>query len=444
MSQLTKEDLKKKIQDLNIEFIRLQFTDVFGAMKSVSVTSDELDSAMAGELMFDGSSIDGFARVEESDQVLIPDTSTFNVMPWRPSDKGVASLVCDVYNPDGTPFEGCPRNILKSALKECQDMGYRFNVGPEGEFFLFHTDEKGRPVFDIHDTAGYFDLAPYDMGEDARRNIILTMKKMGFKIEASHHEVAPGQHEIDFKYDEALRTADNWMTFKDIVKNVANNFGLYATFLPKPFSSENGNAMHCNQSLYTNGSNAFYDPNNKENKLSDIAYYYIGGLLNHAKGMTLISNPIINSYKRLLPGYEAPTTVAWSTKNRTTLVRVPASRGKSTRVELRNPDPIANPYLVFAVMLKAGLEGVKNKIKPPSEIEKNIFDMSSKERNKLHVDKLPRDLYEAIEEMEKDSLVKEALGEHVFNLFIKAKRKEWNDYARHVHKWEIDNYLAKY
>ncbi len=445
MDDLTKEELREKMAEQDIEFIRLQFTDVFGVMKSVSITVDELDAAMDGQLMFDGSSIDGFARVEESDQVLIPDTSTFNVMPWRPSEKGVARLMCDVYNPDGTPFEGCPRNILKKAVKEAEDMGYEFNVGPEGEFFLFHTDEKGRPVFDVHDTAGYFDLAPYDMGEDARRSMILTMKKMGFRIEASHHEVAKGQHEIDFKYDEALATADNWMTFKDIVKNIAKNHGLYATFLPKPFSNDNGNAMHCNQSLFKNGENAFFDCDNYDNgELSDIAYYYIGGLLRHAKGMTLISNPIVNSYKRLLPGYEAPTNIGWSAKNRSTLVRVPASRGCGTRVELRNPDPTANPYLIFAVMLKAGLEGIKNKVTPPKEIEDNIFEMSTSEQKKLNVEKLPRDMHEAINEMKKDHLVKKAVGEHVFNLYLKAKVKEWEEYNSQVHSWEIDNYLSKY
>ncbi len=445
MSDMTTRELKQEIMDLNIEFIRLQFTDVFGIMKSVSITVDELDAALNGELMFDGSSIDGFARVEESDQMVVPDVSTFNIMPWRPKDKGVARLVCDVYNPDGTPFEGCPRYILKTTIQEAKEMGFNFNVGPEGEFFLFHTNEKGRPIFDIHDTAGYFDLAPYDMGENARRNMILNMKQMGFKIEASHHEVAKGQHEIDFKYNEALTTADNWMTFKDIVKNIAQNHGLYATFFPKPFTDDNGNAMHCNQSLCTlEGENVFYDPKAKPNQLSQTAMHYIGGLLKHAQGMTLINNPIVNSYKRLLPGYEAPTNIAWSTKNRSTLVRVPSSRGSGTRVELRSPDPVANPYLVFAVMLKAGLKGIQDQIEPPPEIEKNIFEMPKDEQEKLKIKKLPRDLYEAIHAMEKDQLVKEALGEHVFNLYLKAKQKEWDEYARQVHRWEIDKYLGKF
>jgi glutamine synthetase len=439
----TKEEVKKRVKELDIEFIRLQFTDIFGVMKNTSITIDELDAALEGELMFDGSSIDGFARINESDQTLVPDLSTFQITPWRPSEKGVARLICDVYNPDGTPFKGCPRYILKEALKEAEDMDFTLNVGPEGEFFLFNTDEKGKPIFDIHDTAGYFDLSPSDMGEDARRSIILTMKEMGFRIEASHHEVAPGQHEIDFKYDDALTTADNWMTFKDIVKNIAKNHKLYATFMPKPFSGENGNAMHCNQSLFSNSTNIFYDPDN-EKELSSLALNYIGGLIKHAKGITAICNPIINSYKRLLPGYEAPTNIAWSTTNRSTLVRIPASRGNSTRIELRNPDPIANPYLVFTVMLKAGLEGIKNKIQPPEEINKNIFELENKQKNNLDMDRLPRDLQEALFEMKKDSMVKDALGEHIFNRFLQAKQKEWDTYNAEVHNWEIKEYLFNY
>ncbi len=439
----TKEEVKKCVKELDIEFIRLQFTDIFGVMKNTSITIDELDAALEGELMFDGSSIDGFARINESDQALVPDLSTFQITPWRPSEKGVARLICDVYNPDGTPFKGCPRYILKEALKEAEKLNYTLNVGPEGEFFLFNTDEKGKPIFDIHDTAGYFDLSPSDMGEDARRNIILTMKEMGFKIEASHHEVAPGQHEIDFKYDDALKTADNWMTFKDIVKNIAKNHDLYATFMPKPFTGENGNAMHCNQSLFSNSTNIFYDPNN-ELKLSSLALHYIGGLIKHAKGITAICNPIINSYKRLISGYEAPTNIAWSTTNRSTLLRIPANRGDSTRIELRNPDPIANPYLVFAVMLKAGLDGIKNKIQPPAEINQNVFELEKKQKDELEIPKLPRDLQEALNDMKKNSLVKETLGEHVFNRFLEAKQKEWDKFNSEVHNWEINEYLFNY
>ncbi len=428
------------MKERGIEFIRLQFTDIFGIMKSMTIMSDELDKAFAGELMFDGSSIDGFARIEESDQCVVPDPATFEVMPWRPREEGVARMICDIYTPDGTPFAGCPRHALKRAIKEAEDMGYTLNIGPEGEFFLFYTDEKGHPTFDIHDTAGYFDLAPVDMGEDARRDIILTLKKMGFKIEASHHEVAPGQHEIDFKYDEALITADNWVTFRDVVKNVAKQYNLYATFMPKPFSGENGNAMHCNQSLFTEDTNAFCNPDNQEG-LSDIARYYIGGLLQHSRGMAAITNPIVNSYKRLRPGYEAPIHVAWSTSNRSTLIRIPASRGNSTRIELRNPDPTANPYLVFALMLRAGLEGIKNKITPPEAINGNLYNMPDLAQE---IPMFPRDLQEAIDEMKEDPLVKETLGDHIMSRYIDAKQKEWDDYAESVHNWEIRRYLDKF
>ncbi|MDW7673334.1 MAG: type I glutamate--ammonia ligase [Bacillota bacterium] len=432
-----------KVEEAGIEFIRLQFIDIFGVLKSVNVTPDELEDALDGHLMFDGSSIDGFARINESDQALVPDPDTFQIMPWRPTEKGVARMICDVHNPDGTPFEGCPRGNLKRVLQEAIDMGFELNMGPEGEFFLFHTDDRGTPTLDIHDKAGYFDLAPIDNGEDARRDIVLTMKQMGFRIEASHHEVAPGQHEIDFKYDEALRTADKWVTFRDVVKNIAKQHKLYATFMPKPFAGENGSAMHCNQSLFKNGENIFYDPE-REYKLSEEALYYMGGILQHAKGMTAIVNPIINSYKRLRPGYEAPIHIAWSNSNRSTLIRVPSRRGKATRVELRSPDPVANPYLAFAVMLKAGLEGIKNRITPPPSVEEDVYNLTAKQRAALDLEYLPRDLYAALKEMERDSLVKEAIGSHCYNRFLEGKYKEWNEYAEQVHQWEINNYLGKY
>lgn len=396
------DNIYQNIKQHHIDFIRLQFVDIFGFAKNMTIHTDQLDEALHGQLMFDGSSIDGFARIEESDMFLKPDINTFQVNPWRPSDKGVAHIYCDVYNTDGTPFEGCPRNTLKRVLKEAALLGYTLSVGPEGEFFLFLTDERGEPVFNIHDHAGYFDLSPIDKGEDARQDIILTMKKLGFHIEASHHEVAPGQHEVDFKYDEALSIADKWMTFKHIVKNTAHKHGLYASFIPKPFSNQNGNAMHCNQSLQDmNGNNAFYDET-KESGLSGIARYYIGGLLKHAKGMAAIANPIVNSYKRFQPGYEAPSNIAWSGSNRSALIRIPHARGNGTRIELRNPDPTANPYLVFAIMLKAGLEGIKNQIEPPPEVLGNIYDMSEKERSKNKIGTYPRDLHTALEYMRED------------------------------------------
>ena len=438
-----KQQVFNKVEEAGIEFIKLQFIDIFGVLKSVNVTPDELANALDGNLMFDGSSIDGFARINESDQCLVPDPDTFQVMPWRPREKGVARMLCDVYNPNGTPFEGCPRGILKNVLKEATAMGFELNMGPEGEFFLFHTNEKGNPTLDIHDQAGYFDLAPMDNGEDARRDIVLTMKQMGFRIEASHHEVAPGQHEIDFKYDEALRTADKWVTFRDVVKNIAKQHGLYATFMPKPFTGENGSAMHCNQSLFKDGENIFCNDDG-DYQLSETALYYLGGLLKHAKGMTAIGNPTVNSYKRLKPGFEAPTHIAWSNTNRSTLIRVPAVRGKATRIELRNPDPVANPYLAFAIMLKAGMEGIKNKITPPPPVEADVNNLTEKQRAALDIDHLPRDLYVALKEMENDPLIEETIGTHCHNRFLEGKYKEWREYDVQVHKWEYENYLRKY
>ena len=438
-----KQKVLKKVEEDGIEFIRLQFIDIFGILKSINITPDELNEAFDGSLMFDGSSIDGYARINESDQCLVPDPGTFQIMPWRPAEKGVARMICDVYNTDDTPFEGCPRGNLKRVLKEAHDMGYEVNMGPEGEFFLFHTDDKGRPTFDIHDNAGYFDLSPVDYGEDARRDIVLTMKEMGFRIEASHHEVAPGQHEIDFKYDEALKTADKWTTFRDVVKNVAKKHDLYATFMPKPFTRENGSAMHFNQSLSKDGENIFYDDTAKY-QLSSVAMHYLGGLLQHAKGMTAITNPVINSYKRLRPGFEAPVSIAWSTSNRSALVRVPGKTGKSTRLELRHPDPVANPYLAFAVAIKSGLDGISRKIEPPEPVEGDVTCLSSKQTAEMDIENLPRDLYSALKAMEQDPLIKEAIGEHCHERFLEGKYAEWYEYDKQVHQWEIDAYLNKY
>ncbi|MTI47812.1 MAG: type I glutamate--ammonia ligase [Firmicutes bacterium] len=440
--------LKKKIitevKEQNIKFIRLLFTDIFGFSKNVSITTDELEKALDGELMFDGSSVDGYGRIEESDMYLVPDLDTFQPVTLRPGAEKVAHIYCDVYGTDKKPFEGCPRQILKSALAEAKELGYELNVGPEGEFFLFNIDDSGNPIVnDIHDNAGYFDLSPFDQGEKTRRDIILKMKQLGFSIEASHHEVAPGQHEVDFRYNEALDIADKWMTFKLIVKNIAHNHGLYASFIPKPFSKESGNAMHCNQSLVRNGKNVFYD-SKTDSELSKTAEYYIGGLIKHAKSIAAICNPTINSYKRLVPYYEAPTNIAWSASNRSAFIRIPDTRGAGTRVELRTPDPTANPYLVYAVMLKAGLDGIKNKIEPPKRVDKNIYDMTKEEREEFEVEQYPRNLQEALDYMEKSSLVKETLGEHTFNIFLREKRKEWIDFDTKVHDWEINKYLCKY
>jgi len=437
----SKEELLKKANDLELEFIHLQFTDIMGVMKNVSITTEQLEKALDNEIMFDGSSIDGFVRIEESDMYLRPDLSTFVVFPWNPKE---ARLICDVYKSDGTPFDGCPRNTLKKVLKEAKDMGYIMNVGPECEFFLFHTDEKGEPSLETHDNAGYFDLAPVDLGGNARRDMTIALKQMNFEIEASHHEVAPGQHEIDFKYADALTTADNIMTFKMVVRIIAQRHGLHATFMPKPKFGINGSGMHTNMSLATlDGKNAFFDAND-DMQLSETAYHFLGGVLKHAKGFAALTNPTVNSYKRLVPGYEAPVLIAWSASNRSPLIRIPAKRGNSTRIELRNPDPSANPYLALAVVLKAGLDGIKNKIDPPIPVTSNLYDMEDIEMKEKGIESLPANLYEAIKELTKNEVIKDALGKHVYEKFVDAALLEWNEYSRYISEWELDRYLRKF
>lgn len=442
MSKYTKQDIIQMVEDEDVEFIRLQFTDMFGTLKNVAITKSQLEKALNNQCMFDGSSIEGFVRIEESDMYLYPDLDTFVIFPWRPQQGKVARIICDIYRPDGKPFEGDPRYILKRTISEAAELGYQFNVGPECEFFLFHTDEDGRPTTISHERAGYFDLGPVDLGENARRDMVLTLEDMGFEIEASHHEAAPAQHEIDFKYDEALRTADNVMTFKLAVKTIAKRFGLFASFMPKPKHGVNGSGMHINISVSKDGKNIFDDPSN-ELGLSQEAYYFIGGVMKHMKGMTAITNPLINSYKRLIPGYEAPVYVAWSGTNRSPLIRIPAARGEGTRVELRSPDSAANPYLALAVCLAAGLDGIKNKITPPKAVDGNIFDMSAEEMAALDIQALPADLNEAIEEMEKDSFIQEVLGSHVSRKYAEAKREEWAAYRQQITDWEINEYLYK-
>ena len=439
----TKEEVLYIAQEKGVKFIRLQFTDIFGILKNVAITIEQLEKALDGELMFDGSSIEGFVRIEESDMYLWPDPDTFVVFPWRPRDGGVARLICDVYNPDGTPFAGDPRNVLKSVLAEATAMGYALNVGPELEFFLFHTNSEGLPTTITHDKASYFDLTPVDLGENARRDMVLALEQMGFDIEASHHEVAPGQHEIDFKYADALSTADKIATFRFVVRTIAQQHGLHATFMPKPIYGINGSGMHTNQSLTKNGRNVFYDPADPK-ELSQEAYHYIAGLMKHARSFTAITNPTINSYKRLVPGYEAPCYIAWSGRNRSPLIRVPAKRGSSTRIELRSPDPSCNPYLALAVQLKAGLDGIKNKLIPPPAVDQNIFAMSSAERKKEGIESLPESLDEALAELRNNPVVMEALGEHIVERFIEAKTKECDGYRMIVHQWELDQYLAMY
>ncbi|NSW89375.1 MAG: type I glutamate--ammonia ligase [Firmicutes bacterium] len=444
MSRYGKEDVLKLVEELDVKFIRLQFTDIFGMLKNVAITSEQLEKALNNKCMFDGSSIEGFVRIEESDMYLAPDPNSFAVFPWRPQTGKVARLICDVLNPDGTPFEGDPRYVLKKALKKAADMGYeKFNVGPECEFFLFLTDNEGNPTIKTHDNAGYFDLGPVDLGENSRRDICLALEEMGFEIEASHHEVAPGQHEIDFKYQEALTTADNIMTFKMVVKTIAQKNSLHATFMPKPIFGINGSGMHTNISLFKDGKNAFYDETDSL-QLSQEAYWFIGGLIKNIRSITAITNPTVNSYKRLVPGYEAPVYIAWSARNRSPLIRIPAARGEATRLELRCPDPSCNPYLALAVILIAGLDGIENKIQPPLPIDKNIFEMTEEQRLKEGILSLPGSLEEAINELEKSKLAEEILGKHIFVKYIEAKRKEWDDYRTKITKWELEHYLTKY
>ena len=436
----TKEEVLREAQEKGVKFIRLQFTDIFGVLKNVAITVGQLEKALDGEMMFDGSSIEGFVRIEESDMYLRPDPDTFLIFPWRPN---VARLICDVYNPDGTPFAGCPRSTLKRTLAEAAELGYTLNVGPELEFFLFHTDSEGRPTTITHDKAGYFDLTPVDLGENARRDMVITLEQMGFEIEASHHEVAPGQHEIDFKYSDALDVADKIATFRFVIRTVAQQHGLHATFMPKPIYGINGSGMHSNQSLFKDGKNAFYDQDGAL-ELSEIAYNYIAGLMKHARSFAAITNPTVNSYKRLVPGYEAPCYIAWSGRNRSPLIRIPAKRGSSTRVELRSPDPSCNPYLATAVQLKAGLDGIKHKLVPPAAVDLNIFAMNEAERQARGIYSLPGSLDEALQELSQNELIKEALGDHIFARYMEAKQKECDSYRVAVHQWELDCYLEMY
>ena len=444
MSRYTKDDIFRMVEEEDVEFIRLQFTDIFGTLKNIAITSSQLEKALDNKCMFDGSSVEGFVRIEESDMYLYPDYDTFEIFPWRPQQGKVARLICDVYTPDGKPFEGDPRWILKKTIKEANEMGYRFDVGPECEFFLFHTDDNGLPTTLSHEKAGYFDLGPNDLGENIRRDMVLTLEEMGFEIEASHHEVAPAQHEIDFKYDEVLKTADNIQTFKMTVKTIAKRHGLYATFMPKPKFGISGSGMHINMSLATEeGKNIFADENGKIG-LSDDAYHFIAGIMKHARGMSAITNPLVNSYKRLVPGYEAPVYIAWSAKNRSPLIRIPASRGNGTRVELRNPDPTANPYLVLALCLAAGLDGIKNKIEVPESVDCNIYEMTPGERRAAGIENMPADLKEAVDCLVAAEFLCSVLGEHITTKYVEAKMKEWENYTTRVSQWEIDEYLYKY
>jgi glutamine synthetase len=442
-----KDDRKSRILDRvereKVKFIRLQFTDILGVTKNVEVPDRQFEEALDGGIMFDGSSIEGFVRIEESDMYLRPDLDTFQVFPWTyAGSERVGRIICDIANPDGTPFAGCPRTTLKRAIAVAAQKGFAMRAGPEAEFFLFQRRD-GRPTTETHDSGGYFDLTPVDLGEDVRREIILVLEQMGFHVEAAHHEVAPGQHEIDFRYDDALATADNVSTFRFVVKNVASRHGLHATFMPKPILGVNGSGMHTHQALFASGKNAFHDPKG-DWQLSKTCLYYIGGLLRHAKGFCAITNPLVNSYKRLVPGYEAPTAIAWSEHNRSPLIRVPAARGANTRIELRMPDPSCNPYLALSVMLRAGLDGIEKLADPGPPVNKNIYTMSHRERRHLRIDELPGSLSEALDEFERSELMRDTLGDHIVDHFLAAKRAEWDSYIRHVSPWEIERYLNTY
>ena len=443
--QLTDEDIKKMIEEYDVQFIKLQFVDINGQVKNLAVPSEHIDRVLNNEMMLDGSSIKGFRNIETSDMFFYPDKNTFQILPWQEQNgRNSARVICDIYNSDGTPFEGCPRCNLKRLMAEAQKLGFSMNIGPEAEFFLFEKDEEGHITTKTHDRAGYYDMGPDDLGEEVRTDIVSTLQDMGFDIEASHHEVADGQHEIDFKYSDILTTADNVVTFRIVVKAIAAAYGLHATFMPKPIFGINGSGMHCNISLSDlKGKNAFYDPKG-EYQLSDTARYAIGGMLKHIKSITAILNPTVNSYKRIVPGYEAPVYMAWSLANRSALLRVPAKRGVSTRVELRSPDPSCNPYLAFATILAACLDGVRNKIEPPKPVESNIYKLSDKERKRLRIESLPGSLKEALDYMQRSLIAKTALGPHIVDEFVTAKEIEWDNFRTYVSQWEIDKYLAKY
>lgn len=444
MAKYTKEDIFRLAKEENVKYIRLQFTDLLGIIKNVEIPVSQLTKALDNKMMFDGSSIEGFVRIEESDMYLYPDLDTWVVFPWTAEKGKVARLICDIYKADGTPFEGDPRNNLKRVLKEMEELGFtEFNLGPEPEFFLFKVDEKGNPTLELNDNGGYFDLAPMDLGENCRRDIVLELEEMGFEIEASHHEVAPGQHEIDFKYAGALRSCDDIQTFKLVVKTIARKHGLHATFMPKPLFGVNGSGMHCNLSLFKNGENVFFDPNG-DLQLSDDARHFIAGILKHAPAFTAVANPTVNSYKRLVPGYEAPCYVAWSAQNRSPLVRIPASRGVSTRVEVRSVDPAANPYLVMATLLAAGLDGIKNKLAVPPAVDRNIYVMTKEEREQAGIADLPATLAQALQILQSDEVICAALGDHLLEHFVEAKEIEWDMFRTQVHQWERDQYMTLY
>lgn len=439
---LTADDIKMSVKDNDVCFLRLAFTDINGTMKNVEVPTSQLDKVLANEIRFDGSSIDGFVRIEESDMVLYPDLSTWMVLPWQDGTSGrIGRLTCSVHKVDGTPFEGDPRNNLKRILNEMKSMGYTdFEIGFEAEFHLFKLDENGGWTTNVCDHASYFDMTDSDEGAKCRREIVETLEGMDFEVEAAHHEVGNGQQEIDFKFDDALTTADRVQTFKMVVRTVAKKHGLCATFMAKPLEGEAGNGMHTNMSIFKYKRNIFYDANGKYG-LSNEALYFLNGILEHARAITAIGNPTVNSYKRLIPGYEAPVYIAWANKNRSPLVRIPAAEEVTTRLELRSADPTANPYLLLAATLKAGLNGIKEAKMPMEPVTSNVFEMSEEKRKELGIKPLPSTLHNAIKAFKADKLIQEALGEHLTKSFIDSKELEWARYTQSVSEWERQRYI---
>jgi len=445
MRKYSKDDIMRMAEEEDVEFIRLQFTDIFGMLKNVAVTSSQLVRALDNRCMFDGSAIEGFVRIDESDMYLFPDLDTFEILPWRPQQGKVARLICDVHNPDGTQFLGDPRYVLKRAVKKAADRGYVFNVGPECEFFLFHTDEEGRPTTRTHEMAGYFDVSPIDLAENVRRDIVMNLEEMGLEVEASHHELAPAQHEIDFRYTDALKAADNIMTFKMAAKTIAKRHGLHATFMPKPKEGVNGSGMHINMSLSDRKGRNLFAKESDLLKLSQEAYWFMAGILHHMKAMTILTNPLVNSYKRLVPGYDAPIYIAWSsTSNRSSLIRIPSPRGENTRIELRCPDSAMNPYLALAACLNAGLDGIEKRMALPACVEGNMFAMEPQELRKRNIERIPETLGEAVEAYEGSEFINEVLGEHIYTKYLEAKKKEWRAFKAQITDWEVSEYLYKY
>ena len=440
---ITAEDIKKSVKDNDVRFLRLAFTDINGTSKAVEVPTSQLDKVLTNDIRFDGSSIDGFVRLEESDMVLYPDFSTWAVLPWGDEKGGkIGRLVCSVHKTNGEPFEGDPRNNLKRVLKEMKEMGFTdFDIGFEAEFHLFKLGEDGNWTTEVPDHASYFDMTSDDAGARCRRDIVETLESIGFEVEAAHHEVGDGQQEIDFRFDDALATADRVQTFKMVVREVARKHGLYATFMAKPIEGQAGNGMHTNMSLFKDGKNVFYDKDG-EFHLSDTALYFLNGILEHARAITAIGNPTVNSYKRLIPGFEAPVYISWASKNRSPLVRIPDAEEINTRLEMRSADPTANPYLLLAACLTAGLNGIKEAKKPMAPITSNVFEMSEEERAKRGIKPLPSTLHNAVKAFKADPLIQEALGEHLTQSFIDSKNLEWSKYTQSVSDWERDRYMG--